>query len=87
MSAQHTPGDWHVHTNDLWSTVHAGDTLVADVIRNSDDARLIAAAPDLLAALRACVDLMQSAHLPGGRDFVEYAAARAAIARAEGREP
>ena len=85
MSAQHTPGPWVVK-------VTAGETF----IRSSDganvsrvgaatnmraNARLIAAAPDLLAALKAVCS-------HGTREpqqiSSDWDAARAAIARAEG---
>ena len=67
MKAKHTPGPWLVH---YLSTVHMDDVTVADCgarrvvvhggsITKQDEianAALIAAAPDMLAALRAIVD-------------------------------
>jgi hypothetical protein len=52
----HTPGPWMVHAEDRRAVVDSGGVcVVADVrsYRDTDDARLIAAAPDLLAALKA----------------------------------
>lgn len=75
-------GDW-----DVWINVRAGTVpvIVCEAIRVEADAHLIAAAPELLAALRALVD-----DCTGGmgtmnpRGFV-LDAARAALAKAEGR--
>ena len=80
---QHTPGPWTVHTNFATATYTVfdedgnyaetdGDTLTAN-------AALIAAAPDLLAALVAVLDLHIAHH-----NHPTHAAARAAIARATG---
>jgi hypothetical protein len=50
MSAQHTPGPWRVSGK---ATINAGRSWIASVSTSNRDAnaRLIAAAPDLLAAL------------------------------------
>lgn len=84
--AAHTPGPW---TADI-PYIHAGDTEenLAECLGEgmSDElwanARLIAAAPDLLAALKA-----MAGHKCVGRGCfnVAHEAAVAAIARAEGR--
>lgn len=57
----------------------------ADQVTDMDraNASLIAAAPDLLAALREAADMLDVAEFPEGAQAVEHA--RAAIARAEGR--
>jgi len=62
MSAQHTPGPWQVRpsTNEITNADHgslpfaivAGYTLIGATYENGKDARLIAAAPDLLEALQ-----------------------------------
>lgn len=53
MSA-HTPGPWR--HNETWGLIMHGKSEVAAVhSSNSADARLIAAAPELLAALRAII--------------------------------
>lgn len=78
MSALHTPGPWFLEDDDVMATVDGEPTIVADVFcggytRNGDDdgarkhanARLIAAAPDLVDELRglyrAYVRLLESA--------------------------
>ena len=85
----HTPGPWvNDKTHPEWerNVVWAGDTVIAHVVDdqhgNADvNARLIAATPDLLAALKA--------HLPWREEPVQgwgmWADAVAAIAKAEGK--
>ena len=89
----HTPGPWHVGDEDMVADgpfICAGSTMIADVWCGlpgdtfKANARLIAAAPDLLAALKhveICASCAQAdwGACPGGRQ------ALAAIARAEGR--
>ena len=54
MTTQHTPGPWVVDPDTATATVRsASGTSVARCYRGDEDARLIAAAPELLAALRA----------------------------------
>lgn len=79
-----TPGPWEVATSrDVWSAVIApGVATICMEIENDADARLIAAAPDLLAALKWYVehdDTDESEYYMAGQN-----AARAAIAKAEG---
>lgn len=50
---EHTPGPWHVVRE---TTIAAGPTWIADA-GTSSDARLIAAAPDMLNGLRALRDI------------------------------
>jgi hypothetical protein len=96
MNTQHTPGPWtpHFAANAVTYTVNVGDS--PELLRSRDgfsvevygsnvkaDIRLIAAAPELLAALRnALADLEQF----GDRFCDVVDAARAAIAKAEGTE-
>lgn len=95
-STQHTPGPWVAKS---FHVEGPSGGAVADVYRPHGDgavttaeysagrmanARLIAAAPDLLAALRALVDIYAKVGGPLAVD-PHVAAARAAIARAEGR--
>jgi hypothetical protein len=87
MTTKHTPGPWSERIrNDLDATIQgAGGEIVAFVNLihcdgfGNDNTRLIAAAPDLLAALKRLLD-------PGfsGRHSAEQQA-RAALAKAEGK--
>jgi ABC-type tungstate transport system permease subunit len=84
MTTQHTPGPWEVEVADsLYNTFY-----IVNESRDSDEvdqanARLIAAAPELLAALQ---DLVSEADHTGGsvRHVSRYSTdvARAAIAKA-----
>jgi hypothetical protein len=79
----HTPGPWTADG----SNVYADNVVVAEAncaLDGCDDtARLIASAPDLLAALRALVEQYgDPKYMP---DAPGWAEARAAIAKAEGK--
>jgi hypothetical protein len=97
MSA-HTPGPWSASGQGCAYVLGGNPSFVvadcnADRPHRAEDfanARLIAAAPDLLAALEACVDAMRNG-LPGrekachpGRTLA-YKHGRAAIAKARGQ--
>lgn len=94
MTAQHTPGPWTARPEDNYRRAEVtwnerGDP-IAEVFGPSRDqrqanARLIAAAPDLLKALRA----VMGGQIGGQPDMdaERFRLARAAIAKAEGREP
>lgn len=95
---QHTPGPWHVRTIDesIGSIDAADGTSVAQAqmrgtLRNHNheerraNTRLIASAPDLLFALDQAVTSMQDSGYPNSHLAVRCA--RAAIARATGKEP
>ncbi len=102
MSAQHTPGPWNVATygDVLRLHVKRGSLSLAEILEWSAgpesraqveaNARLIAAAPDLLDALKELVDTVDLSKLKvrKTKDFgimVRHAAATKAIAKAEGR--
>ena len=61
--SRHTPGPWHVHVARKWHHVKAanGDYVMEGnyrgVVRQHKDARLIAAAPMLLEALKRLTEL------------------------------
>lgn len=86
--AKHTPGPWFVHDRWYIGTTPTGEThaevkCCAAVPHTREqeheaNARLIAAAPDLLAALKGVLRVAD-------RKTDEFDAARAAIIRAEGR--
>lgn len=85
MTAKHTPGPWRLEARGL--VVAANSELVADTFdkdANPADSRLIAAAPDMLAALK-YITLYRSC-TGGPQKLVEefQHVARAAIAKAEG---
>jgi hypothetical protein len=91
--SDHTPGPWEYESQDphaLGKITSDDGTLVAEVHGDWDDdhsteanARLIAAAPDLLAACKLAVERLEVCSYQGDEDsFVEEIAA--AIARAEG---
>jgi hypothetical protein len=91
---KHTPGPWRVggHPRDnsgtAWHEIltdadEFGPSYVCQAMEQ--DARLIAAAPDLLAALRMAVARIEVANAEGNPILSAWLAdARAAIARAEG---
>jgi len=94
METKHTPGPWI--SNDLGLQNVKGDGIAAyaaDCWPNDDDARLIAAAPDLLSAARFALNYLEDhANETSEGDYdAEYAAScdaavvrlRAAIAKAE----
>ena len=90
----HTPGPWRAVATEIVSTACPDDDcVVADVLSKDygDNARLIAAAPELLAALRLAMEWSEDDGYPDDHCMVgpcERAfrqAARAAIAKAEGR--
>ena len=91
----HTPGPWHheadghtgavkTETKQLIASVFGGDPECHEDARQIANARLIAAAPDLLKALRAWVQSTSWDEQTGSMRPV-YDLAKAAIARAEGR--
>jgi hypothetical protein len=87
----HTPGPWENDGNDIW----AGDHLIATVSGDQNglfanpsrlaDSALIAAAPELLDALRDALDVMGDWGEDGDPEWANVA--RAAIAKAEGKVP
>ena len=111
MTAQHTPAPWSF-TNEPYDDGtpyisvfagkrHSGDGFNICGIIRPEDARLIAAAPDLLAALQDCADDLEaeikakyantiSTMYPTitrshARDMATVVAARAAITKATGK--
>jgi hypothetical protein len=89
--SSHTPGPWEAHNH----RIYAEDTNlhIADICRAPDgdwspaNARLIAAAPELLAALKIMTPLVRLKY--GNLDsevYLQTEKALAAIAKAEGRE-
>lgn len=90
MTTQHTPGPWTAKVidtvNDAPAYWHITDScrgVVGDVQSvNPFDARLIAAAPDLLAALEACLHRLDS---HDDQSVPECLVALAAIKKATGK--
>lgn len=86
MSTQHTPGPWKAHPTGLARSglpeyqIHWSDIgeCVAEVVHGDADARLIAAAPDLLEALKDALCALDCC----GKDYAAASVARAAIAKA-----
>ena len=100
MSAQHTPGPWRVSLTDDTVVVDATGHEVAAIDGDYNDpdtwplmeanARVIAAAPDLLSALRCAKALLDNINEFGACNSPEIydaadTAVRAAIAKAEGQ--
>lgn len=94
MSA-HTPGPWHIQDDHgkRWIETNGNDDTIAEIHRRrrmgsvysceeaDANARLIAAAPDLLEALE---EFMAHGEQAFGHDFEVMVKARAAIAKARG---
>lgn len=89
-NAKHTPGPWGVLIGDAGPIVFAGNkgNMVATCLRQitsaerEANARLIAAAPELLTALEVLVDLQNQAAIPHSKIAAAFGEARAAIAKA-----
>lgn len=97
MSANHTPGPWvYIGNGDIVARSEkycGGEKDIASVFLTANDedeanARLIAAAPDLLEALNLgytqTMDYIQRNHLSGSENNQWLVLARAAIAKATG---
>lgn len=97
MATSHTPGPWEADRVAVWARERRHLICFVETFRGDEDnaeaeanARLIAAAPDLLAALHDLAPVAVSAgKLVGSGNNAEIVkrigAARAAIAKAEGR--
>ncbi len=95
MKHTHTPGPWDVTMpggqtafNGRRITVTANGSIIADLdwntpAENQANANLIAAAPELLAALQAMVDLYEALTIKPGNSPA-HVAARAALAKVGG---
>ena len=88
MSAQHTPGPWTVVAIDWAETGNARFEIKGIRRTGMADARLIAAAPEMLAALQAVLAEIEGPNRPYSTDswLPSHLAdqVRAAIAKAEG---
>jgi hypothetical protein len=91
--SKHTPEPWTYDIGIKGYHVFDADNITVCTLRTKDTARLIAAAPDLLAALKLCAETLQGCD-PGNPEdetgwenrhlFEPWLAARNAIAKAEG---
>lgn len=78
----HTPGPWEVQ-DDCATSIWAGGHYIAETYTDGEaNARLIAAAPDLLAALEAIVAICEQLDVPNHQ---HAQLARFAIAKAKGK--
>lgn len=88
--ARHTPGPWvkfnHEDDEQSWG-VEGGDGYTIAEELSLADARLIAAAPELLEALRLAMPLLEAANARCTNDTAFIAVARAATAKATGETP
>lgn len=87
MSADaHTPGPWFVDELCIESAVHGNIGLINIARRSKADARLFAAAPDLLEALRVYVAYDEYINGPDGDPSTDrLQKAKAALAKAGGK--
>ena len=76
----HTPGPWRTMPSGRGGIPIANTGAILCRVESPDDAALIAAAPDLLAALRKIEQQADYGQMDACRDI-----ARAAIAKAEGK--
>lgn len=84
----HTPGPWHWFSDEDVIDNGKGSLEIALVVGLEYDGRLIAAAPDLLAALRALLDWGREHTSPRDDNSPHALLIQAceAVAKAEGRE-
>jgi len=95
MSEQHTPGPWKAHPTGLARSglpeyqIHWSDIgeCVAEVVHGTADAKLIAAAPDLLEALYKALAFIEGYESEWAEPFECGDLARDAIAKATGSTP
>jgi hypothetical protein len=87
---KHTSGPWHLGRRAGNPAIYSQDgTEIAEILQGltpewRENARLIAAAPDLLAALRDCLPIVDAMRRKtGGEGDTAAMNARAAIAKAE----
>lgn len=90
MTTKHTPGPWHLSAakDCIWHQDHGRICTPpnhAQVWNWEPNARLIAAAPELLAALEALLD-MDVAYQRGPRVADAVEVARSALAKAKGKQ-
>ena len=82
MNTQHTQGPWRTEG----ACIHAGNGHRIAEVKRAHDMSLIAAAPELLAALRQIVSLQaRDYETPEDMLMAQVEIARAAIAKAEGK--
>lgn len=87
MEAKHTSGPWYIkETASLTICSGSDNNWVAHVYWHPANARLIAAAPDLLAALQDIVDAVAITASSEACQCWDFSKARAAIAKALGTE-
>src|SRR5690606_37831187 len=85
--AKHTPGPLHTAEYETHYAVKRGSEILATGIRKEADARLYAAAPDLLAACKTLLNFARSVRPGGGvlaGEEMIFREADAAIAKAKG---
>ena len=88
--SSHTPGPWFVGKSArngarVFATQFGTDGVVAAGIENRANARLIAAAPDLLRSCIVAIDWLSDKGVPA--DHVEMRRLRDAVAMTEGSQP
>jgi len=92
----HTPGPWRVDPDDDFRVVDAQDCTISrtdfiNLVEEHDwqiaNARLIAAAPELLTACRLAGEKLSSVTQPGESGWDAVSACRDAINKAEGSSP
>lgn len=87
-TTQHTPGPWYLDAHDErgWFLLsESGPDIMAEPFDCADaDARLIAAAPDLLSALEGMLEHADMGEINDEDTLEAVNAARAAIAKAKG---
>ena len=93
MNTKHTPGAWSASGTAVWSdkqlvaSVYGDDPDCKPDERMKANARLIAAAPELLEALKLCAGVCAGETLNKRTLVLALCRARAAIAKATGDQP
>jgi hypothetical protein len=86
----HTPGPWRTGRKvfrTIYCEEHGTEGRLIGVMDRREDATLVAAAPEMLAALAALCDAVVGCEIPKRASLLSALdAARAVLAKAEGRE-